>query len=68
MSCFADTDDLVTTLITMFSAGPEATHVHMLWSILLLCHNPGIQKKIRDEIDTIVGFERPVTLKDKGDF
>lgn len=49
----------------MFFAGSETTSVTMTWAILYLATNPQVQKKVQQEIETVVGNSRSVSLTDR---
>ncbi|KAL9069642.1 MAG: hypothetical protein Q9157_006096 [Trypethelium eluteriae] len=46
---FSD-EDLVNQLMTFLAAGHETTASAMTWTILLLCQNPAIQARLREEV------------------
>ncbi|WP_437281102.1 cytochrome P450 [Sorangium sp. So ce375] len=46
-------------LVTMFIAGNETTAITMTWLFYLLDSNPGIERKLRAEIEEVVGDRRP---------
>ncbi len=49
----------------LFVAGGETTATTLRWAFLLLSWHPEIQKKLQDEIDSVVGRERLPTLEDR---
>ncbi|XP_078421420.1 steroid 17-alpha-hydroxylase/17,20 lyase [Cetorhinus maximus] len=60
-------DHLLMSVADIFGAGTETTSNTIAWMIVYLLHHPEIQKKIQDEIDSNVGFERTPQMSDKGD-
>ncbi len=48
---------------TMFLAGHETTALTMSWSLWLLATHPDIQRRLADEIRTVIGIRMP-TLED----
>jgi cytochrome P450 len=48
---------------TMFLAGHETTALTMSWSLWLLATHPDIQRRLADEIRTVIGLRMP-TLED----
>lgn len=51
--------------LTLFLAGHETTAVLMSWTWWLLSENPGIEAKLHEELDRVLG-RRPATLEDVG--
>lgn len=49
--------------MTMLVAGHETTAAVLTWALFELTKNPEIMKKVRDEIDHVVGDRNP-TLDD----
>ena len=50
----------------LFVAGGETTATTLRWAFLLLSWHPEIQRKMQDEIDSVIGRERlPITLEDR---
>ncbi|XP_078694161.1 cytochrome P450 2D6-like [Branchiostoma floridae x Branchiostoma belcheri] len=43
----------------MFLAGTETTTNTLLWSLIYMTSNPGIQKKVQQELDAVVGDGQP---------
>lgn len=62
---FLDKDDLITTSSALWGAGPTATNVALLWALLFLCLHPDVQEKVHEEIDRVVGKDRPITSADR---
>lgn len=53
-------------IVDLFLAGGETTGTSLDWSLLYMITYPEIQSKCQDEIDHVVGKNRPVGLEDKG--
>jgi len=49
----------------LFIAGSETTSHTLSWTMLLLAHNQGVQKKLQKELDTVVGESRLPSLSDR---
>jgi cytochrome P450 len=43
-------EDLVNQMMTFLVAGHETTATAMIWALYLLCQNPDIQRKLREEV------------------
>ncbi|XP_071961415.1 steroid 17-alpha-hydroxylase/17,20 lyase-like [Antedon mediterranea] len=52
-------------LSDLFSAGTDTTTSTLLWGIACLMDNPDVQKKIKKELDEVIG-DRPSSLSDRG--
>ncbi|XP_072019665.1 cytochrome P450 2J4-like [Amphiura filiformis] len=52
-------------LFDLFAAGTDTTSNTILWGILLLTQYPHVQEKMQQEIDDVIGRERPPTLPDR---
>lgn len=57
---------LVVSMGDLFVAGGETTATTLRWAVLLLSYHGDIQKKVQEEIDTIIGRDRRPTLDDRG--
>ncbi|KAK3090243.1 hypothetical protein FSP39_010320 [Pinctada imbricata] len=51
-------EQLLQTLRDFFVAGHETTVTALRWAFLLLIHNPGVQNKMRKEIESVTGSSR----------
>ncbi|CAH2300797.1 cytochrome P450 2U1 [Pelobates cultripes] len=60
-----DTEYLFYIIGDLFIAGTDTTTNTLLWSLLYMCLHTDIQKKVQDEIDTVIGRDRPPSLTDK---
>jgi len=56
---------LARSLGDLFSAGGETTVTTLRWALLLLSWHPETQKKLQEEIDSVVGRERLPTFGDR---
>lgn len=52
-------------LLDLFSAGAESVANSLDYALLYMILNPQIQKKVQEELDTVVGRSRRPTLDDK---
>nr|Q92113.1 RecName: Full=Steroid 17-alpha-hydroxylase/17,20 lyase; AltName: Full=17-alpha-hydroxyprogesterone aldolase; AltName: Full=CYPXVII; AltName: Full=Cytochrome P450 17A1; AltName: Full=Cytochrome P450-C17; Short=Cytochrome P450c17 [Squalus acanthias]AAB34256.1 cytochrome P450c17 [Squalus acanthias] len=59
-------DHMVMTVADIFGAGVETSSTAFAWMIIYLIHHPEVQKKIQEEIDSNIGFERTPKMSDKG--
>ncbi|XP_060078047.1 cytochrome P450 2B1-like [Ylistrum balloti] len=57
--------NLQVTLLNLFVAGTETTTTTIRWTILQLIYNQDIQRRLRQEIDHVVGHSRFPTLEDR---
>jgi len=56
---------MVVTMGDFFVAGGETTSTTLRWAILLISYFPEVQKKLQEEIDSVVGRERLPSLDDR---
>ncbi|KAI6242362.1 Cytochrome P450-33C9 [Aphelenchoides fujianensis] len=56
---------LVCNLFDLWIAGQETTSNTIGWGLAYLIHNPRLQERLHEELDRVVGSDRPVTLADK---
>nr|AAT01120.1 cytochrome P450c17 [Chelydra serpentina] len=60
------TDDyLLMTVADIFGAGVETTNTVLKWAVLYLLHYPEVQRKVQEELDQKIGFERHPQLSDR---
>ena len=59
-------DNLVVSMGDLFVAGGETTATTLRWAFLILSWHPEIQRKMQDEINSVIGRERLPTLEDRG--
>ncbi|CAL8092016.1 unnamed protein product [Orchesella dallaii] len=57
--------NLYSVLLDLFLAGAETTSTTLQWAMLYMSHNTHVQKKVQEEIDSIVGRSRPPSRGDK---
>ncbi|CAL8123396.1 unnamed protein product [Orchesella dallaii] len=55
----------ITTVVELFIASSETTSNTILWLLLYVCHNKRVQRKLHDEIESVVGTCREPSLLDK---
>ncbi|XP_068087323.1 cytochrome P450 2U1 [Hyperolius riggenbachi] len=60
-----NTDYLFYIVGDLFIAGTDTTTNTLLWSLLYMCLHPDVQEKVQDEIDAVIGHDRPPSLTDK---
>uniref|UniRef100_A0A4W3JIG8 Cytochrome P450, family 17, subfamily A, polypeptide 1 n=1 Tax=Callorhinchus milii TaxID=7868 RepID=A0A4W3JIG8_CALMI len=58
-------DHLQMTVADIFGAGVETTSTVLRWIWAYLIHNPEVQKRIHEEMDNKIGFDRLPKLNDK---
>ncbi|XP_053565539.1 cytochrome P450 2K4 [Bombina bombina] len=51
--------NLLSVVITLFTAGTETTASTIRWAIFFMIQNPDIQKRVHEEIDRVIGSSRP---------
>ncbi|KFM60505.1 Cytochrome P450 18a1, partial [Stegodyphus mimosarum] len=56
---FFSQEQLVQVMGDIFSAGVETVTSTLEWSILFLIRNPDVQARLREELDRVVGQNRP---------
>ena len=56
---------LMNCLFDLWVAGQETTANTLIFSVLYILHNPAVQDKLHNELDSMVGSDRRITLSDK---
>ncbi|KAJ8376314.1 hypothetical protein SKAU_G00068940 [Synaphobranchus kaupii] len=51
--------------LDMFEAGTETSATTLRWGFVFMMKNPEIQKKVQDEIDSVIGQSRQPTMADR---
>uniref|UniRef100_A0A671WVZ0 Cytochrome P450 1A1 n=3 Tax=Sparus aurata TaxID=8175 RepID=A0A671WVZ0_SPAAU len=59
-------DHVLMTVGDIFGAGVETTTTVLKWAIMYLIHNPQMQRRIQEELDSKVGMDRTPQLSDRG--
>lgn len=59
---------LVAICMDLFMAGSETTSKSLAFGFLYLIRNPEVQKKAQEEIDNVIGRDRPPTLEDRAKY
>ncbi|XP_050416707.1 cytochrome P450 2U1 [Patella vulgata] len=62
---YFDDNGMLRAIIDLFTAGSDTTAGSLDWGLLYMILNPDIQKKCQEEIDSVVGSNRMVSLSDK---
>ncbi|GFR99757.1 cytochrome P450 II f2-like protein II [Elysia marginata] len=62
---FLDDENLIKTIIDLFSAGTETVSSTIVWCILVVLNSPGVQSKIHEELDREIDQERQPTVEDQ---
>jgi cytochrome P450 len=57
-------DEFAVLFMDLFQGGSETTGGFMEWIILFMILNPQKQKKLQEEIDSILPNMKPCTLED----
>ncbi|KAF6351063.1 cytochrome P450 family 1 subfamily A member 1 [Rhinolophus ferrumequinum] len=58
-------EQVVTVVLDLFGAGFDTVTTAMSWSLLYLVTAPNVQKKIQEELDTVIGSGRQPRLSDR---
>ncbi|XP_041090073.1 cytochrome P450 2K3-like isoform X2 [Polyodon spathula] len=58
-------DNMAVTASELFAAGTETTSTTLLWGLLLMMKYPHIQEKVQEEIESVIGRERPPRAEDR---
>ncbi|KAK1156726.1 hypothetical protein AOXY_G25759 [Acipenser oxyrinchus oxyrinchus] len=58
-------DNMATTVGNLFAAGTETTSTTLRWGLLLMMKYPHIQDKVQEEIESVIGRERPPQAEDR---
>ncbi|XP_072014875.1 cytochrome P450 2J4-like [Amphiura filiformis] len=58
-------DELVAVVHNIFNAGTETTSTTLRWALLYMLKYPDVQKRVQEEIDSVVGRDRLPKLSDK---
>ena len=58
-------ENLEGTLLDLFMAGSETTSTTLSWAVLFMIRYPDVQRKVQEEIDTVVGVRNP-SMEDWG--
>ncbi|XP_068135084.1 cytochrome P450 2K6-like [Hyperolius riggenbachi] len=51
--------NLMSTVTTLFMAGTDTTSSTIRWAISYMIQNPEIQRRVHEEIDTVIGLAQP---------
>ncbi|GFO14284.1 cytochrome p450 2u1 [Plakobranchus ocellatus] len=62
---FLDDANMVKTIIDLFAAGTETVASTIVWCVLYILCNPGVQVKIHKELDRELGQEKLPTMADQ---
>uniref|UniRef100_A0ABM5GMG8 Cytochrome P450 2C5-like n=1 Tax=Pogona vitticeps TaxID=103695 RepID=A0ABM5GMG8_9SAUR len=58
-------ENLMVTINDLFSAGTETTSTTLRYLLMVLAEHQAVQAKVHEEIDRVVGRERPPAMKDR---
>jgi cytochrome P450 len=59
--------NLMNSVLLLFSAGSETSRITLLWAVLFIANDYGIQEKLREEIEKVIGNTDIPTLLHKKD-
>ncbi|GFO14306.1 cytochrome p450 ii f2-like protein ii [Plakobranchus ocellatus] len=62
---YLDDPNLIKTIIDLFAAGTETVASTIVWCVLYILCNPGVQVKIHEELDRQLGQEKLPTMEDE---
>ncbi|XP_072035682.1 steroid 17-alpha-hydroxylase/17,20 lyase-like [Amphiura filiformis] len=57
---------LLQTVSDLFQAGTDTTTTTLHWAVALMAQHPEIQQKVAEEVDRVVGRDRPPSVEDRG--
>ena len=58
-------ENLANTLYDLFLAGSETTSTTLTWALLFMARYPNVQKKVQEEMGSVVGLGMAPSLQDK---
>ena len=58
-------ESLLENLFDLFAAGSETTSTTLTWCVLYMLLFPGVQEKVQQEIDRVVGRDRLSKISDR---
>lgn len=58
-------DKVIATVFDLFGAGFDTITTAISWSLMYLVTNPRVQRKIHEELDTVIGRDRQPRLSDR---
>ena len=59
---------LITICLDLFSAGGETTTSSIEFSLMYMVLYPEVQKKVQQELNTVIGQNRRPTLEDRPEY
>nr|XP_008108986.2 PREDICTED: cytochrome P450 2D14-like isoform X2 [Anolis carolinensis] len=57
-------ENLIHVLFDIFVAGAETTSATLTWGLLFMVLHPEVQKRVHEEVDTVIGGVKSVTMED----
>jgi cytochrome P450 len=60
-----DREDLLYTMRDLVSAGGETSATTFEWFLVEMANNPDVQRRMREEVDAVIGTDRQPSLADQ---
>nr|XP_060632722.1 cytochrome P450 2D14-like [Anolis sagrei ordinatus] len=57
--------NLIQVLLDLIAANTQATTATLTWGLIFMVLHPEVQKRVHEEIDTVIGGVKSITMKDQ---